>query len=86
MGFDAYAGVRIGGGFNVLKDVFFQDIVGHAKGVFIRIEALFFQVVTVLAVEVTDGANRFSKNLIGAGGLDHCVISNLGAEIPRSLR
>jgi hypothetical protein len=77
---------RIGGGFNVLKDVFFQDIVGHAKGVFIRIEALFFQVVTVVTTEVTNGANGFSKNLIGAGGLGHGAIPELRARTRTDLR
>jgi hypothetical protein len=64
----------IRGGLNVLNDVLFQDIIRHAKGLLIRVEALFFQVVTVVTIEVTDGANRFSKNLIRAGGFDHGAI------------
>jgi hypothetical protein len=67
----------VGAGFNVLKDVLFKDIVGHAKRVFIRIEALFLQVVTVVTTEVADGANGFSEYLIGAGGLCHNAIPKL---------
>jgi hypothetical protein len=76
----------IWGGFNVLKDVLFQDIIRHAKRLLIRVEAVLFQIVTVVTAKVTDGANGFSKNLIWPGSLDHCPILILEYKIPKSLR
>ncbi len=65
------ADYRIGGSVDVLDNVLLQDVVGHAKRLAIRIKVFLLQVVTIVTVQVTDGANRFGKNLKFAGSFYH---------------
>jgi hypothetical protein len=65
------------GGIDMLDNVLLQDVVGHAKRLALWIEMFLVQVVTVVAVQVADGANRFGKNLKFVGSLDHFLILRL---------
>ncbi len=71
---------RTGGSSNVLDNVFLQDGVGHAKRLALWIEVFLLQVVTIVTVQVADGANRLGKNLKFAGSFNHCSIPNLQGE------
>ena len=48
---------------DLLADVLLQQIVGHAKRLAVRVEQVFVQVVTVVAIEVAGGPCRFCKDL-----------------------
>ena len=74
---------RTGGSVDVLDNVFLQNVVGHAKRLALRIEVFLLQVVTIVTVQIADRANGFDKNLKFARGLDHCLISNLPADLVR---
>ncbi len=69
---------RSGGSIDVLNNVFLQDVVGHAKRLALWIEVFLLQVVTIVAVQVADGPNRFGKNLKFAGSFGHYAIPILG--------
>ncbi len=71
---------RTGRSGDVLDNVFLQDVVGHAKRLALWIEVFLLQVVTIVTVQVADGANGFGKNLKFAGSFDHCSIPNLRVE------
>ena len=71
---------RTGGSVDVLDNVVLQDGVGHAKRLALWIEVFLLQVVTIVTVQVADGANRFSKNLKFAGRFDHGSIPDLRVE------
>jgi len=62
------------GSVDMLDNVLLQNIVGHAKRLTLWIEIFLLQVVTVVAVQVADGTNRFGKNLKVAGSFDHSLI------------
>jgi len=62
---------RTGGSVDVLDNVLLQDVVGHAKRLALWIEVFLLQVVTIVTVQVADGANRFGKNLKFAGSFNH---------------
>ena len=62
---------RTGGGVDVLDKVRLQDVVRHAKRLALRIEALLLQIVTIVATQVADGANRFGEDLEFAGSAGH---------------
>ncbi len=55
------------GSIDMLDNVLLQDVVGHAKRLTLWIEVFLIKVITVVAVQVADGANRFGKNLKFAG-------------------
>ena len=63
---------RTGGSVDVLDNVLLQDGVGHAKRLALWIEVFFLQVVTIVTVQVAEGANRFGKNLKFTGSFGHC--------------
>ena len=71
---------RPGGSIDVLNNVLLQDVVGHPKRLGLWKEVLFLQVVTIVTVQVANGANRFRKNLKFAGSSDHSLIPNLRAK------
>ncbi|MBA7671030.1 hypothetical protein ES703_79181 [subsurface metagenome] len=70
-----------GGSVDVLDNVLFQDVVGHAKRFALWIEMFLLQVVTVVAVQVADGANRLDENLKFTGRFDHCPIPISGGNV-----
>ncbi len=76
---------RTGGSVDVLDNVLLQDVVGHAKRLALWIEVFLLQVVTIVTVQVADGANRFGKNLKFTGSFDHCSIPNLRVERHKAL-
>ena len=45
---------RSGRSFNMLGDIFLEDVFGHAEGIGFRIQVTFLEVITVIAVQVTD--------------------------------
>ena len=71
---------RTGRSVDVLDNVLLQDVVGHAKRLALWIEVFLLQVVTIVTVQVADGANGFGKNLKFAGSFDHGSIPNLRVE------
>jgi len=71
---------RTGGSVDVLDNVLLQDGVGHAKRLALWIEVFLLQVVTIVTVQVADGANRFGKNLKFAGMFAHGSIPDLRVE------
>ena len=71
---------RTGGSVDVLDNVLLQDGVGHAKRLALWIEVFFLQVVTIVTVQVADGAYRFGKNLKCTGSFGHCSNPNLRVE------
>jgi hypothetical protein len=76
---------RTGGSVDVLDNVLLQDVVGHAKRLALWVEVLLLQVVTIVTVQVADGANRFGKNLKFAGSFDHCSTPISGSNVIRHL-
>jgi hypothetical protein len=68
---------RTGGSIDVLDNVLLQERFGHAKRLALRIEVLLLQVVTIVTVQVADGATGFGKNLKFTGSFDHCSIPSL---------
>jgi hypothetical protein len=60
-----------GGGVDMLGNVSLKDIVRHTKGRILSIKVFLFQIITVAAVEITDGAGRLGKNLKFAGRFSH---------------
>ncbi len=76
---------RTRGSVDVLDNVLLQDGVGHAKRLALWIEVFLFQVVTIVTVQVADGANRFGKNLKFAGSFNHCSIPDLRVERHKAL-
>jgi len=74
-----------GGSVNVLDNVLLQNVIGHAKQLALWIEVLFFQIVTIVTVQVTDRATGLGKNLKLTGGFDHCSILNLQVEPNQAL-
>jgi hypothetical protein len=54
---------RLGAGADVLDDVLLQQVVRHAEGFTLGIQALLVEVITVLAVQVADRTSRLHKNL-----------------------
>ncbi len=50
-------------GLDVLLDVGFQQLLGHAETGLARVQALLFEVIAVLAVEIADGTDRFRHNM-----------------------
>jgi hypothetical protein len=67
---------RTGRGGNVLDNVFLEDGVGHAKRLAFWIEVFLLQVVTIVTVQVADGANGLGKNLKFAGSFNHRSFPN----------
>ena len=55
----------------MLEDVFFQDGVGHAERLGLRIEVFLLQVITVSAVQVAEGTGGFDKDLKFTGSFGH---------------
>jgi len=76
---------RTGGSIDVLDNVLFEDMVGHAKQLALRIEMFLLQVVTIVTVQVADRATRLGKNLKFMRGLAHCSIPNLQAKPHKAL-
>jgi hypothetical protein len=68
----------------MLDNVFFQEGVVHAKGLLFWIEASFPQVVTIVTVQVADGADGLDKNLKFAGSLNHDSNPDLRGEFPET--
>jgi len=60
------------GSVNMLNNIFLQNFIGHSKQFALWIELFLVQIVAVVTVQVTDGSDRFSKNLKFAGSLNHC--------------
>src|SRR5262245_3337435 len=54
---------RLRGDLDLLDDVLFQQGFRHTKRPGLRVEQLLLQVVTIVAVQVTDRPYRFSKDL-----------------------
>ena len=65
---------RIRRSFDVLDNIFLQQIVGHTERLALGIEEFFLQVVTVVAVQVADSADRFRHHLKLAGSFGRCYI------------
>jgi hypothetical protein len=65
---------RFLGCLDVLFDVLLQDFRGHAKRLIGWIEMFLLQVVTVVTIQVADGADRFGEDLELAGGYIHSLI------------
>jgi hypothetical protein len=55
----------------MLGNVDLKDIVWHTKGRILSIEVFLFQIITVAAVEITDGAGGLGKNLKFTGRFSH---------------
>jgi len=53
----------LGKSFDMLDDVLFQNVVRHSKGLSLWIELIFFQVITIVTVQVANGSYRLYKNL-----------------------
>jgi len=71
---------RSRGSVDVLNNVLLQDVIGHGKGLVLRIEVFLLQVVTIMTVQITDGTNGLGKNLKFTGGFSHFLIPNLQIE------
>jgi len=69
-----------GRGLDVLDDVSFQDILGHAKRLTFWVEMLFFQVIAVVTAQVADGPNGLGENLKFAGSFAQGSAPNLPVE------
>src|SRR5262249_38532521 len=54
---------RLRGDLDLLDDVLLQQVVGHAKRFGLWVEQLLLQVVTIVAVQVTDRSHWFGKDL-----------------------
>ncbi len=48
---------------DLLYDVVFQQVVVHTKGGGLGIQIFFLQVVTIVAIQVTDRSGRLGKDL-----------------------
>jgi hypothetical protein len=62
---------RIGARVYVLDNVRFQDVIRHTKRLVLWVEVYLVQVVTVVTVQVADGANWFGKHLKLPGSFGH---------------
>ena len=67
---------RIGIGIDVLDNIFFQDVVGHAEYLALWIEVFFLQIITIVTIQVADRAGRFGKNLKITRSLRHPLFPN----------
>jgi hypothetical protein len=55
----------------MLDNILLQDVVQHAKHLALWIEVFLLQVVTIVTVQVAEGAGGFNKNLKFAGSFSH---------------
>jgi hypothetical protein len=55
----------------VLNDIGLQNVIGHLKRLVCRIKLVLLQVVTIMAIQVTNGASRLGKNLKFTGSFNH---------------
>ena len=75
-----------GGSIDVLSNVLLKDIVGHAEGLTLSIEVFFLQIITIVTLEVADGAGWLGKNLEFAGCFDHRTTFSARTERSQSRR
>jgi hypothetical protein len=71
-----------GRGLDVLDDVPFQDILGHAELLTFWVEMLFFQVIAVVTAQVADGPNGLGENLKFSGSVAQSLVPYLATEPP----
>jgi hypothetical protein len=69
----------------MLDDVFLQNVVWHAERLALWIELFLLQVITIVTVQVADGADRLDKNLKFAGSFGHCPIPHIRVEHRKAL-
>jgi hypothetical protein len=76
---------RTAGSSDLLDNVFLQDRVVHAKRLALRIEVFLLQIVTIVTVQVTEGATGLGKNLKFTGNFDHGLTPISGSNVVRRL-
>lgn len=69
---------------DVLDYVLFQNVVRHAKRLSFWIELSFLQVITIVTVQVANGADRLHKNLELSGSLSH-LLNVVGEDNPKPI-
>jgi len=75
-----------GRGLDVLDDIPFQDILGHAELLTFWVEMLFFQVIAVVTAQVADGPNGLGENLKFTGSLAQGSAPDLPVEDHKDIR
>jgi hypothetical protein len=69
----------------LLDNVFLKDGVVHAKRLALRIEVFLLQIVTIVTVQVAEGATGFGKNLKFMGNFDHGLTPICSSNVLRRL-